>query len=49
MFYPPPPPQQQQQPFQPDFRQLLNRLNEKVDVLNEKVRFSSSFETKKFK
>jgi hypothetical protein len=24
---------------QPDFRQLLNRLNEKVDVLNEKVVF----------
>jgi hypothetical protein len=33
MFYQ----QQQQQAFQPDFRQLLNRLNEKVDVLNEKV------------
>jgi len=29
--------QQQQLPFQPDVRQLLNRLNEKVDVLNEKV------------
>ncbi|CAF3639544.1 unnamed protein product [Adineta steineri] len=28
--------QQQQQPFQNDFRQLLNRLTEKVDVLNEK-------------
>jgi hypothetical protein len=29
--------QQQQTPIQPDVRQLLNRLNEKVDVLNEKV------------
>jgi len=34
MFYQ----QQQQQPYPPnDFRQLLNRLNEKVDVLTEKV------------
>jgi hypothetical protein len=38
MFYQ----QQQQQAFQPDFRQLLNRLNEKVDTLNEKVIFSFS-------
>ncbi len=34
--------QQQQQPFQPDLRQLINRLNEKVDGLNEKV-FDFSF------
>ncbi len=33
---------QQQQPFQPDLRQLINRLNEKVDGLNEKV-FDFSF------
>jgi hypothetical protein len=34
MFY-----QQQQQQFQPDFRQLLTRLTEKVDALNENVTF----------
>lgn len=27
----------QQQPYGNDFRQLLNRLTEKVDLLNEKV------------
>jgi uncharacterized FlaG/YvyC family protein len=37
MFYQQQQQQQQQQAFQPDFRQLLNRLNEKVDSLNEKV------------
>ncbi len=40
----PPPPtdmfyQQQQQHFPNDFRQLLLRLTEKVDVLNDKVYF----------
>ncbi len=41
MYYQQPqqPPPQQQQAFQPDFRQLLNRLNEKVDTLNDKVIF----------